>query len=203
MDLAAFRAADLRDRFGVNVLLPVLPLHGPRRIGRLSGDGFFGADIVDMVHAEAQAMWDLRRWLGWIRAQGGSRIGVYGLSLGGYNAALLACLDAELATQGDRACVVLRLCEPAFVHQRDHHRVVADAGAVVAQVFRAMRIVERKAFGDRLRTTTAIPLQRQRDAQAHERQARFGLALLVVVQRAQRAERRAIDAGERVTGVRD
>jgi hypothetical protein len=97
MDLPAFRAAQLRDRFGVNVLLPVLPLHGPRRVGRLSGDGFFGADIVDMVHAEAQAIWDLRRWLGWIRAQGEARIGVYGLSLGGYNAALLACLDAELA----------------------------------------------------------------------------------------------------------
>jgi len=42
-------------------------------------------------------MWDLRRWLGWIRSQGGERIGAYGLSLGGYNAALLASLDAELA----------------------------------------------------------------------------------------------------------
>jgi dienelactone hydrolase len=97
MDLPALRAAELRERFGLNVLLPVLPLHGPRRIGPLSGDGFFGADVVDMVHAEAQAMWDLRRWLGWIRSQGGGRIGVHGLSLGGYNAALLACLDADLA----------------------------------------------------------------------------------------------------------
>jgi len=97
IDLTAFRATELRDRFGLNVLLPVLPLHGPRRIGRISGDGFFGADVLDMVHAEAQAMWDLRRWLGWIRAQGDGRIGVYGLSLGGYNAALLASLDAELS----------------------------------------------------------------------------------------------------------
>lgn len=97
IDLTAFRAAQLRDRFGLNVLLPVLPLHGPRRIGRISGDGFFGADVLDMVHAEAQAMWDLRRWLGWIRAQGGAKVGAYGLSLGGYTAALLAGLDAELA----------------------------------------------------------------------------------------------------------
>jgi len=97
IDLTAFRAAQLRDRLGLNVLLPVLPLHGPRRIGRLSGDGFFGADVLDMLHAEAQAMWDLRRWLGWIRAQGGTKIGAYGLSLGGYNAALLAGLDGELA----------------------------------------------------------------------------------------------------------
>jgi len=97
IDLTAFRAAQLRDRLGLNVLLPVLPLHGPRRIGRLSGDGFFGADVLDMLHAEAQAMWDLRRWLGWIRAQGATKIGAYGLSLGGYNAALLAGLDGELA----------------------------------------------------------------------------------------------------------
>lgn len=97
VDLTAFRAGQLRDRLGLNVLLPVLPLHGPRRIGRISGDGFFGGDVLDMVHAEAQAMWDLRRWLGWIRGQGGAKIGAYGLSLGGYNAALLAGLDADLA----------------------------------------------------------------------------------------------------------
>jgi dienelactone hydrolase len=100
IDLSAFRAARLRDRLGLNVLLPVLPLHGPRRIGRLSGEGFIGGDVLDMVHAEAQAMWDLRRWLGWIRAQGGTKIGTFGLSLGGYNAALLAGLD------GEQACVV-------------------------------------------------------------------------------------------------
>ena len=97
IDLTAFRAERLHARLGLNVLLPVLPLHGPRSIGRLSGDGFFGADVLDMLHAEAQAIWDLRRWLGWIRTQGATRIGVYGLSLGGYNAALLAGLEAELA----------------------------------------------------------------------------------------------------------
>jgi dienelactone hydrolase len=96
IDLPLFRAERLRAR-GLNVLLPVLPLHGPRRIGRISGDGFFGADVLDMLHAEAQALWDLRRWLGWIRVQGGARVGVYGLSLGGYNAALLAGFEPELA----------------------------------------------------------------------------------------------------------
>ncbi len=42
-------------------------------------------------------MWDIRRVLSWIRAQSESRIGVYGLSLGGYNAALLSTLDDDLA----------------------------------------------------------------------------------------------------------
>ena len=42
-------------------------------------------------------MWDLRRILSWVRAQGGTKIGVFGLSLGGYNTALLSCVDDGLA----------------------------------------------------------------------------------------------------------
>jgi dienelactone hydrolase len=141
MDLPAFRAAGLRDRFGLNVLLPVLPLHGPRRIGRLSGDGFFGADVLDMVHAEAQAMWDLRRWLGWIRAQSGARIGVHGLSLGGYNAALLACLDADLA------CVVAGipatdLAALVWRHGPEHIlRIAEERGFERDRAERVLRVV--------------------------------------------------------------
>lgn len=82
---------------GLNVLIPVLPLHGPRRIGHLSGQGFLTADTLDTVHAEAQAMWDIRRLLGWAREQGAPRIGVYGLSLGGYTTALLSGLVDGLA----------------------------------------------------------------------------------------------------------
>jgi dienelactone hydrolase len=95
-DLLAFAPEYFHDRLGLNLLLPVLPLHGPRRVGRRSGDGFIGAEIMDTVHAEAQAMWDIRRLLTWVRAQGGLDVGVLGLSLGGYNAALLASLDDDL-----------------------------------------------------------------------------------------------------------
>jgi acetyl esterase/lipase len=63
----------------------------------VSGDGFLAADFIDTIHAEAQAMWDIRRILSWIRGEGGSRVGVHGLSLGGYNTALLASLDGDLA----------------------------------------------------------------------------------------------------------
>lgn len=96
-DFTTFRAGHLHHRLGINLVLPILPLHGPRKIGRVSGDGFLAADFVDTIHAEAQAMWDIRRILTWIRGQGGSRIGVHGLSLGGYNTALLACFDNDLA----------------------------------------------------------------------------------------------------------
>ena len=82
---------------GLNVLIPVLPLHGPRRIGRRSGDGFLGGDVLDTLHGEAQAIWDIRRMIGWLRAEGAPAVGAAGLSLGGYTTALLASVEAGLA----------------------------------------------------------------------------------------------------------
>ena len=96
IDLSAFHPHWLHRHLGFNLLIPVLPLHGPRSFGR-SGDGFLGGDLLDTIHAEAQAMWDLRRMLAWIRCGTDAPIGVYGLSLGGYTTALLASLDERLA----------------------------------------------------------------------------------------------------------
>jgi dienelactone hydrolase len=81
----------------MNLILPVLPLHGPRKIRRISGDGMLAGDLLDTVHAFAQAAWDLRRVTSWVRAQGATRIGVFGLSLGGYSTALLSCFEGDLA----------------------------------------------------------------------------------------------------------
>ena len=53
----------LHESLGVNLVLPVLPLHGPRSSGWRSGDGLFSGEILDMVHLQAQAIWDLRRLL--------------------------------------------------------------------------------------------------------------------------------------------
>jgi dienelactone hydrolase len=97
IDLLAFPPDWLHHGLGLNLVLPVLPLHGARKIGRRSGDGFLAGDILDSAHAEAQAVWDIRRILSWVRAQSESRIGAFGLSLGGYNAALLSTLDDGLA----------------------------------------------------------------------------------------------------------
>lgn len=97
VDFGGFQADLLHRGLGLNLLFPVLPLHGPRRSGRRSGAGFVAGDHLDTVHAEAQAMWDIRRLLAWVRAEDGEGVGAYGLSLGGYNAALLAGLEPDLA----------------------------------------------------------------------------------------------------------
>lgn len=96
-DLAAFEAARLRREYGLNVLVYVPPLHGPRRRGWRSGEGLFDPSPLQFVHFATQAVWDLRRILGWIRSHGGTRIGAFGLSMGATPVSLLANLEPGLA----------------------------------------------------------------------------------------------------------
>jgi hypothetical protein len=97
IDLAVFRAWKLHDDLGLNVVIPVLPMHGPRARGLPKGAVLPGEDVLDDVHATAQAVWDLRRLLSWIRLQEpDSLIGLNGLSLGGYIASLVASLEKNL-----------------------------------------------------------------------------------------------------------
>ncbi|RIL01340.1 MAG: hypothetical protein DCC71_18085 [Proteobacteria bacterium] len=86
----------LHEKAGVDVAYVILPFHGPRSEGP-SGAGFFDQHPLVAAAALGQAIWDLRRITGWLRAQGVPSIGVHGLSLGGCVAALLASLDASLA----------------------------------------------------------------------------------------------------------
>ena len=97
MDLGLFPPQVLHRKLGYNIIQPVLPLHGSRRIGPQSGDQFLDWDLLDLVYAEAQTLWDLRRTLAWLRQQEPeARVGVLGYSLGGYNASLLAAYEKQL-----------------------------------------------------------------------------------------------------------
>jgi hypothetical protein len=82
---------------GLNVLIPVLPLHGPRRLGWHSGSGFMGIDVIDTIHAETQSLWDMRRLLSWIQTQDAPAVGAFGLSLGGLTTANFASLAEGLS----------------------------------------------------------------------------------------------------------
>ena len=97
LDLTLFRAWHLHEDLGLNVVLPVLPMHGPRARGLPKGAVFPGEDVMDNVHATAQAVWDVRRLLSWIRSQEPeSPIGLNSISLGGYVASLVASLEDGL-----------------------------------------------------------------------------------------------------------
>jgi len=96
MDFVGLHAMRLHRQLGLNVALPVLPLHGPRKISRVSGEEFLGFDLVNTVHGLTQAVWDVRRLISWIQTQEPRGIAAYGVSLGGYTAALLAGIDDRL-----------------------------------------------------------------------------------------------------------
>ncbi len=96
-NLAFFRPDYLHRELGLNILFPVLPIHGPRRIGPVSGDRILSGDVMDTLHAASQAMWDIRCLLAWFRAQEDApAVGILGHSLGGYVVALLCCLEEEI-----------------------------------------------------------------------------------------------------------
>jgi hypothetical protein len=139
VDLRAFRARRLHSDLGLNVVVPVLPLHGPRQqAGVGSGEGFMSIDLVDTVHALAQSAWDVRSLIAWARAVGGDApIGIWGLSLGGYVASLVAALEEGLACAiaGIPATDILDLYHrhsPVAVRKRalEHRALGPEATAV-------------------------------------------------------------------------
>lgn len=94
-DLVSFRVQHLYRRLGLNVALPVLPLHGRRAVKGLDVPGI---DLVQNVAATVQAVHDIRRLVGWIRRQGAPHVAVYGVSLGGHTAGLVAGLEPSVGT---------------------------------------------------------------------------------------------------------
>ena len=96
MDFPGLQATRLHHKLGMNVALPALPLHGPRRVTRISGEPFLSFDMMNAVHGLTQAVWDIRRLISWIRGQGGTSISLYGVSLGAYTVALLAGIEDGL-----------------------------------------------------------------------------------------------------------
>jgi len=96
-NLNLFRPEYLHDELGLNILMPVLPTHGPRRTGLIGGARTLSGDVMDSLHAGEQAIWDLRRLVSWLRnSEGAPAIGAIGHSLGGYVVALLASLEKDL-----------------------------------------------------------------------------------------------------------
>jgi hypothetical protein len=155
IDFAAFEAERLHRAYGMNLLFPVLPLHGPRKEGRRSGDGYLAGEPLDTVHAVAQAMWDLRRLLSWIRSQGATKIGVHGLSLGGFHTALLACLDEDLACAipgiplADVTRVVWRHGPPLRIRHFERNGVVHEEVSEVLRVVSPLALEPRVAHDRR------------------------------------------------------
>jgi hypothetical protein len=196
-DIDFMRLRHIHEELGVNVALPVLPLHGPRRQGFGSEQQFVsGAYPVNNVLGLAQSVWDVRRLLAWLREhERASSIAVYGLSLGSYVASLLSTLDDDLACviavvpSGDLADA-LRSAEPAVPQKRRLHRMVHDRRSalvhrVVSPLAAPCRVPKDRRFiiagqGDRVaRPPGAVLLWRHWDQCAIRWRARGHLTTAV------------------------
>ena len=115
LDLNLFRARWLHEDLGLNVVFPVLPLHGVRGDGLPQHAAFPGEDVMDNVHGIAQSVWDVRRLVRWAASQSDQPVGVTGVSLGGFVTALVAGLEPDLA------CAILGVPAVDLIDLIDHH----------------------------------------------------------------------------------
>jgi hypothetical protein len=112
-DMRIFRAGWVHHKLGLNVAMPILPLHGPRR----TFSGHFPSEhVLNNLHGVLQGVADVRRTIAWLRSLGGSqRVGAHGISLGGYTTALVA------STEPDLACAILGVAPVDLVLLLERH----------------------------------------------------------------------------------
>lgn len=132
-DVKMLRVRRLHKALGINVALPVLPLHGPRAEG-MSPPRQFASNVfaTNNVLGLTQAVWDIRRLLGWLRdAQQAPAVGVLGVSLGAYVISLLSTLEGELdsliaVVPTSDLDASMREAAPITRAKRRWHRLVHD-----------------------------------------------------------------------------
>lgn len=145
-DLFAFRAGHLHHDLGLNVAMPVLPQHGPRRdLGR-SWPGF---DLLGNIATMMRAVSDVRAVLGWVQSQDPVSVAVVGMSLGGPVAALTAGLD-------DRVDSVVAIVPMLDAHATIAHHT-AKTGGRGKKLAALLRSDPVKAVGTVVDPTTLEP----------------------------------------------
>ncbi|MDT5093039.1 MAG: hypothetical protein QOH60_2402 [Mycobacterium sp.] len=85
-------------RSGYDVLLYTLPFHGRRaeRYSLFSGYGYFSNGLTGFAEAMAQAVYDFRSIVDYLKVTGVGKIALTGISLGGYTSALIAAVEDRI-----------------------------------------------------------------------------------------------------------
>ena len=121
---------------GVQVVLVVLPHHGPRKAAQDKAPLYPSRDVRLTLEGMRQSIHELRALARWLRqAQGSTHVGVMGMSMGGYISSLWATLDAQLSF-----CVpVIPLA--CFADWADQMGTLVDVPELRAQHHEAIRRV--------------------------------------------------------------
>jgi hypothetical protein len=93
----AWRASWLFEH-GLDVAIYLLPFHGPRAPRRFARAPLFPSqgNIARTNEGFGQIAWEVRSLMSWFRSRGAPSVGVAGMSMGGYAAALVATVDESL-----------------------------------------------------------------------------------------------------------
>jgi pimeloyl-ACP methyl ester carboxylesterase len=138
---------------GLDVALPVLPFHAARGGARRGAPPFPSADPRLTNEGFRQAICDIVSLARWLRARGAPKVGVMGVSLGGYTSALLATVTSEidfvmpmipLASIADFAREQNRLGEGDEVMEQ--HAALERANWIVSPFARPLAIAKSRAL---------------------------------------------------------
>ena len=153
-DMIALRVRRLHEGLGLNVAVPVLPLHGPRRTEDIRIPGF---DVVSNVLFALVAVAEIRALRRWIAAQGDPSVALYGVSLGGYITALTAGVERDLD-------VVIAGIPMVSMHRllaRHASRSPSREGRAIGALMRSAEVRSLERFVDPLRFEPAVPIERR------------------------------------------
>jgi pimeloyl-ACP methyl ester carboxylesterase len=169
-------------RSGYDVALFTLPFHGVRaNAARRGAPEFPGSDPRFSNEGFRQVIQDLRCFVHWLREQGHPEIGVMGMSLGGYTAALLATVEPglsfcvpviPLASLADFAREQGELSRAPEVQAREH--------ALLERIYRVVSPLDRKSLIVPSRTLVVAAKADRITPVAHARKlaAHFGSQLV-------------------------
>ncbi|MCX5045327.1 alpha/beta hydrolase family protein [Aldersonia sp. NBC_00410] len=152
-DLVSLRARHLHEELGLNVALPVLPLHGNRR---RRGHPYPGFDPLENIATALRAVSDVRAVIRWVADQGARSITLVGLSLGGQTAALAAALEPEVS--GIAVVVPMLDLHETLAH---HLERAGGRGARLAALLRSESIRTANAAVDPATVAPSAPAARR------------------------------------------
>jgi hypothetical protein len=154
----AFSASWLYE-LGLDVVIPALPFHG-RRCPEGRRGMFPAGDPWRTVEGFAQAIYDLRSLMVWLRERGALSVTFFGMSLGAYTTALLSTLD----TAPDYSVLMIPLASLSDAYME--HREGRDQEAppwLTARLEDAFRVVSPLARKARVSGKNALILSASGD----------------------------------------
>ncbi len=130
-------------RRGLNVALLTLPHHGRRTPAgaRFSGEHFAVPHVARLSEAVREAIYEIRQVVYWLREESGAPVGLIGLSLGGYLAALAGglCDDLDFVIPIVAPVCIGDLAWRFFIRTR-HYKEGGAAGLSQEELRRAFRV---------------------------------------------------------------